>query len=96
MAQLLERLPPAAVIRFVGPEGLFGPAAVIAAMVGVFAIYRMTRRPSVSEEGSTEFSVLPRTTPIAFEMDLRSDKQHSKCELAPAMIKVCFGAAQAN
>lgn len=59
----------------VGPEGLFLHAAATTAVVGTFAVYRMTQREAVSDEDSVEFAMVPRTTPMVFEIDPRSEEE---------------------
>ncbi len=52
-----------------GPGALFDSVAGMAAGLGVFALYRRSRRPDVDEAEKGMFVVLPRTSPAAYEMD---------------------------
>lgn len=61
------------VMDAVGPEGLFIHAATTTAVVGAFALYRMTQRAPVPKEETAEFSLLPRTTAMAYALDPRSN-----------------------
>lgn len=62
------------IMEAVGPEGLFIHAAAATAAIGVFAFYRMTQRPPASEEDSVDFTLVPRTSAMVFEMDPRSEQ----------------------
>ncbi len=57
----------------VGPVGLPVLSAAVAALLGLFGLYRMTRRsaPPVAEQ--SEYVVLVRTTPVALEMHPDAD-----------------------
>ena len=63
--------PPVAALAMdlAGPGALFDSVAAIAAGLGLFALYRRTRRADVDEADKGAFVVLPRTTPAAYEMD---------------------------
>ena len=63
--------PPVAALAMdvVGPGALFDSVAAIAAGLGLFALYRRTRRADVDEAEKGAFVVLPRTSPAAYEMD---------------------------
>jgi len=52
----------------VGPVGLPGMSAFIAAMLALFGIYRVTRRPPPALDEQAEFVSMVRTTPVALEM----------------------------
>lgn len=55
-----------AVMRQVGPDGYFIFMATTYALLGCFALYRMTQRPPVPAEEQGDFMlVAPRATPIA-------------------------------
>jgi hypothetical protein len=53
-----------------GPVGLPVIAATTAALLGLFGLYRMTRRVPPPLEEQTEFVPMVRTSPIALEMPL--------------------------
>ena len=63
--------PPVAALAMdvVGPGALFDSVAAIAAGLGLFALYRRTRRADVDEAEKGAFVVLPRTSSAAYEMD---------------------------
>ncbi|MBF0248781.1 MAG: MFS transporter [Alphaproteobacteria bacterium] len=60
-------------MRAFGPGGLFGHVGVIGVAVGVFALYRITQRAPVPLDQTEPFVVAPRTSPMAFELDPRSE-----------------------
>lgn len=59
----------AGVMNLVGPYGLFVYLAVVAALTGAFAIYRMRVTPAVpaDEQGAAQY--MPRTSPVAPVLD---------------------------
>ena len=61
-------------MRFTGPSGLFVHSAIVYVGVGLFALYRITQRAPVSEEEAESFALVPRTSPMAFELDPRSEE----------------------
>ncbi|MYE01981.1 MAG: MFS transporter [Alphaproteobacteria bacterium] len=63
--------PPVAALAMdlAGPAALFDSVAAIAAGLGLFALYRRTRRADVDEAEKGAYIVLPRTSPAAYEMD---------------------------
>jgi MFS family permease len=52
-----------AAMTAIGPSGLFVFSAVVAALGGAFAAWRMRIRPSLPEDQRGRFQTLPRTTP---------------------------------
>ena len=61
-------------MRYTGPSGLFVHCAIVYAGVGLFALYRITQRAPVPEEDAENFALVPRTSPMAFELDSRSEE----------------------
>ncbi len=57
----------------VGPVGLPVISAVTATLLGLFGLYRMTRRAPPPVEEQTEFVPLVRTSPVALEMHPDAD-----------------------
>src|SRR5690606_20273602 len=56
-----------------GDHALFGFIGVVALLIGLFALWRMKRRAPVpiAEQGS--FQAMPRTSPVAHELDPAAD-----------------------
>ena len=54
-----------------GPQMLFVYIAVCYSILSLFGIYRMTRRAAVAATEKAPFLHVPRTSPVAFEMDPR-------------------------
>jgi len=63
------------IMDIVGPEGLFLHAACVLSIVGLFALYRTLVRSNVSEEDMVEFGIVPRTSPMTFVLDPRTDEE---------------------
>jgi len=55
----------------IGPSGFYGFGVVVAALVGVFALWRMTRRPAPEDQG--RFVAVPRTSPVVSDLDPRGE-----------------------
>jgi len=55
----------------IGPAGLFVFAAVVTLLLGLFALYRMTRRPAPPIADQAPFLPLPRMTPVSSDLDPR-------------------------
>ena len=66
--------PPLATLtmELAGPQGLFIYASVVAAALGGFAVWRMTRRRAVPDPEREPFVNLPATSPSIAEMDPRA------------------------
>lgn len=64
-------------MRFIGPSGLFVHSATICCGIGLFALYRITQRSPVPDKDAENFAMVPRTSPMAFEMDPRSDENEN-------------------
>jgi MFS family permease len=61
------------VMQLLGPDGLFVWTGSVAALLALFAVYRMTRRAAKPNEEQGSFvSVAPMTTPVAAELDPRA------------------------
>lgn len=50
----------------VGPPGFYGFGMVVALLVGLFALWRMTRRPAPEDQG--RFIAMPRTSPVVADL----------------------------
>jgi len=61
-------------MQFMGPSGLFVHSAIVYAGVGLFTLYRITQRAPVPKGEAENFSMVPRTSSMAFEMDSRSEE----------------------
>lgn len=67
-------------MQFIGAAGLFVHSAVTCFGVGAFTLYRITQRAPAPEEETENFKVVPRTSPMAFELDPRSDENGQTLE----------------
>lgn len=69
--------PPLATLsmEIAGPAGLFFYAAVLAAVLGAFALWRMTRRQAVPAPEREPFVNLPDTSPAVAELDPRAPQK---------------------
>lgn len=56
-----------------GPRGLFAFVAIVMLTTGLFAVWRMRARPAVPLEEQGAFQPSPSTSPIAVELDPRTD-----------------------
>ena len=71
----------------IGPGGLFIYAAIVGGALGLFTLYRITRRPSVPRDEAGRYAAVPRTTAMVFELDPRSeavpeaDRSHDPVEV---------------
>jgi MFS family permease len=63
----------AVVMEEIGPDGLYIFSGAICISLGGFAVYRMTRRPAVSNEEQGPYVLLSRTTAASVELDPRAD-----------------------
>ena len=64
----------ALLMLIIGPSGLFVYSAIISLAVGSFALYRISQRNPVPEDEAEKFSMVTRTSQIAYELDPRSDE----------------------
>lgn len=73
----------AVMMSFVGPNGFFWWLAIVHAAIGVFAVYRMSKRvaPSVDEHVHL-VPVSPRCSPIATALTLQDVRDHTDRDLA--------------
>ena len=69
-----------AMMEAMGTRYLFLFTALVHASVGVFALYRMTKRPAKPLEEQGDFVVVPRTTPGVFAIDPRSQEDQKPAE----------------
>ncbi|MEQ8817319.1 MAG: MFS transporter [Thalassobaculum sp.] len=58
-------------IALVGPSGFYGFGVVVATLVGLFALWRMTRRAAPEDQGP--FVAVPRTSPMVSDLDPRAE-----------------------
>lgn len=56
-----------------GGWALFGYTAVIHGLLGLFGLYRMTRRSPVALSDQEDFVSMPRTSPVVAELDPRAE-----------------------
>jgi MFS family permease len=56
-------------LALAGPAGLFIFAAMVGAGLGLFGLWRMTRRATLPSDEQGPWVPLPRTTPVAYELD---------------------------
>lgn len=71
--------PPAASLAMeaVGPGGLFAFTALVGAATAAFALWRMRQRAPVPTSEQVQFLPLPRTTPLAGQLDPRGEGEAS-------------------
>jgi hypothetical protein len=67
-------------MQVLGSSGLYVHSALVGAAVGAFALYRITQRPAVDDDETEKFTVAPRTSSMAFELDPRSDETDTEPE----------------
>lgn len=60
-------------INLLGPEGLFIYFVIIAAFLMIFLLWRIQRRAPVPLTAQQQYVAVPRTTPVASEMDPRRE-----------------------
>jgi len=70
-----------AAMTAIGPLGLFAFISAVGAVAGLYAFWRMGRRPSPSSEERGAFRPLPRTTPVASELDPRATDDAPELDL---------------
>jgi len=64
-----------ALMALAGPGGIFLLTMIVGLTMGTYALYRITRRAAA--EGPGRFVVVPRTTPVAYELDPRAPQAQS-------------------
>ncbi|MCP5366234.1 MAG: MFS transporter [Hyphomicrobiales bacterium] len=69
-------------MQAVGPRGLFMFDAAVAAAAVVFTLWRIGQRPSMPTEEQSPFQPVPRTSPVAAEMDPRAETDEPELDLA--------------
>jgi MFS family permease len=69
------------VMSLLGPMGLPLLSGTFLALLGVFGLYRMTRRPPPPVEEQGEFVAMVRTTPVALEMHPQVDAEEQVSSL---------------
>jgi Na+/melibiose symporter-like transporter len=57
----------------VGLWGFYGVGVLVALLIGAFALWRMTRRAAPAMEDQGPFVAMPRTSPVAADMDPRGE-----------------------
>lgn len=68
----------AAAMEWLGPDGLLYYVAVVSAVVGLFAAWRITRRRPVPPEARDAFVNVPATSPVAAELMRDGDGEEGK------------------
>ncbi|WP_142847460.1 MFS transporter [Telmatospirillum sp. J64-1] len=68
----------AAFMEAVGPSGLFLFTALVGAALGIYGLWRMTRRASPPAEEQAPFRPLPRTSLMATELDPRGTEDEEQ------------------
>lgn len=61
----------AAMMELVGAPGLFAFTGLVALLTAAFALWRMRQRPAIEDQAP--FQPMPRTTPVAYELDPRAE-----------------------
>lgn len=69
-----------ALMEAAGPRYLFAFTALVHAAVGLFALYRMTRRAAKPADEQSSFVAVPRTSPAVFAIDPRSQEAAKAAE----------------
>jgi MFS family permease len=64
----LGPLSAAQAMEWLGPRGLYLFAALVSTVVGLFALWRMTRRPPLPSEAQGPYVAVAQTTPVALEL----------------------------
>jgi MFS family permease len=72
---ILGPLAAAALTASLGPRALFLFIGTVLLLLGCYALYRMTRRPTTAAELHNEFVPVPRTTPTVFTLDPRREPE---------------------
>ncbi len=73
----------AALMSLAGPNGFFWCLCAVHAAIGLFAIYRMTRRPSVPQDDQTVYQAMPvRSSPVAASITQAAIRDHRDRDLA--------------
>jgi MFS family permease len=72
---ILGPLVAAALTASLGARALFLFIGAVLLLLGLYAIYRMTRRPAAAVELHNEFVPVPRTTPTVFTLDPRQETE---------------------
>jgi MFS family permease len=70
-------------MTLVGTWGFYGFGMVVAALVGLFALWRMTRRPAPSMEDQGLFVAVPRTSPVVSDLDPRGEPSEDEVTAPP-------------
>jgi MFS family permease len=66
-----------------GPKGLFFLTACASTVMTVFALIRIVAHRRIPQEHETKFAMVPRTTPMAAELDSRGDEETDTPEITP-------------
>ncbi len=75
LGAIVGPLAAAQAVELAGPAGLFAFTAAMSAGLGLFGLWRMTRRASVPKDEQGSWVVLPRTTPVAYDLDPWAEAQ---------------------
>ncbi len=60
-------------MRRIGDVGLFYYTSVVFGLIGIYALWRMTRRAAVPVDQQADFTPAPQTTPLAAELDPQAE-----------------------
>jgi len=73
----------AALMSLLGPSGFFWCLCAVHSLIGLFAIYRMSRRPALPFEEQTDYQPMPaRSTPMAARITQAAIRDHRDADLA--------------
>jgi MFS family permease len=72
---VLGPLAAAALTAALGARALFAFIGAVLLLLGLYALYRMTRRPTTAVELHNDFVPVPRTTPNVFTLDPRQEAE---------------------
>lgn len=69
------------IMDFTGTWGLFAYIAAVAVLLGIFTVWRMTKRASLPNEDQGSFVAILQTSPVANELDPRYEPEQAEPEL---------------
>ncbi|MFQ5955486.1 MAG: MFS transporter [Kiloniellales bacterium] len=74
-------------VALIGPAGLFTFSAGVSAGLGLFGLWRTTRRTSMPKDEQGPWVALPRTTPVCYDLDPwaepEAENRHPEAASAP-------------
>ena len=74
---LIGAMPASTMMSLLGHQALFWWTAAVHGGIGLFILWRMRARPQRAEPAPEGFQPVPKTTPVVFEIDPRSDAAES-------------------